>query len=345
MGIEYTSIRCGILPRGPLNKISDVPGVTVGHADVRSDRHRTGVTVIMPGADNIFLNKRIAAAYVHNGFGKTLGTVQLEELGTLETPIALTNTLNVGLVHDALVAHTLDRCKADNTPCVSVNPVVGECNDSSLNTIAERAVSAEHVRTAIDTACADFAEGDVGAGTGTLCYGFKGGIGSASRVIEIGGEHFTIGVLVQSNFGRTADFRLNGDPFGENLLKRIEQGDFTPAQVDKGSIITVLATDLPVTSRQLYRILRRAGIGLAQTGSFMSHGSGEVMLGFTTANVLHGDRIFDEGRFIRDDYLNEAFRAAGEATHEAVLSSMLHAAPAVGLDGTVYRSLAEFGPF
>ena len=156
MGMEHTAIRCGTLPRGPKNKISDVAGVTVGHATVLGERTRTGVTVVLPGTDNVFLNKRIAAAYVHNGFGKTLGTVQMQELGTLETPIALTNTLNVGLVHDALVGYTLDRCAADGTPCFSVNPVVGECNDCTLNDIARRAVHAEHVRSAIETASADF---------------------------------------------------------------------------------------------------------------------------------------------------------------------------------------------
>ena len=293
MGMEHTAIRCGTLPRGPKNKISDVAGVTVGHATVLGERTRTGVTVVLPGTDNVFLNKRIAAAYVHNGFGKTLGTVQMQELGTLETPIALTNTLNVGLVHDALVGYTLDRCAADGTPCFSVNPVVGECNDCTLNDIARRAVHAEHVRSAIETASADFAEGDIGAGAGTLCYGFKGGIGSASRQIEIDGERFTVGALVQSNFGRTADLVIDGRRVGEEILLRMAQAPFTPAQVDKGSIITVIATDLPVSSRQLYRILRRAGVGLAQTGSFMGHGSGEVMLGFSTANVRAGAQSFD----------------------------------------------------
>lgn len=345
MGIENTAIFCGILPRGPRNKISDVPGVTVGHATVLNKTHRTGVTVLLPGTDNIFLNKRIAAAYVHNGFGKTLGTVQVGELGTLETPVALTNTLNVGLVHDALVGHTLRRCAADGIPCRSVNPVVGECNDSALNDIAERAVTEAHVESAIASASPDFTEGDVGAGAGTLCYGFKGGIGSASRVIEISGERFTIGALVQSNFGRTADFTVNGRRVGEEILRRTGSTEFIPAQIDKGSIITVIATDLPVSSRQLHRILRRAGVGLAQTGAFMSHGSGEVMLGFSNANVLRGESAFDTFRIVRDDCLNDAFRAAAEAVHEAVLSSMLHAKSAAGLDGRLYHSLADFDLF
>ncbi|MGN0479594.1 MAG: P1 family peptidase [Hominenteromicrobium sp.] len=345
MGIEQTAIRCGTLPHGARNKISDVAGVTVGHTTLCGERTRTGVTVVLPGGDNLFLNKRIAAAYVHNGFGKTLGTVQLQELGTLETPIALTNTLNVGLVHDALVGYTLDRCAADGTPCFSVNPVVGECNDCTLNDIARRAVRAEHVRHALETASADFEEGGVGAGAGTLCYGLKGGIGSASRLIEIGGERFTVGVLVQSNFGRTADLVIDGRRVGEEILRRTAEAPFTPAQTDKGSIITVLATDLPVSSRQLFRILRRTGVGLAQTGSFMGHGSGEVMLGFSTANVPAGAEPFVHCRFVRDELLNDAFRAAAEAAEEAVLSSMLHAESAAAPDGTVYPSLADFDLF
>lgn len=342
MGIEYTNIFCGDLQRGKLNKITDVAGVKVGHDTIHEGNHHTGVTVILPCEDNIFKNKRVGAAYVHNGYGKTLGTVQLQELGTLETPIALTNTLNVGLVHDALVEYTLERCRADGTSCVSVNAVVGECNDSSLNDIAHRAVTEAHVRRAIETATADFEEGSIGAGTGTLCYGFKGGIGSASRVFEIGGEQFTVGVLVQSNYGSTADFVVNGRPVGREVLALMKEKEFTPAQVDKGSIMTVLATDLPVTSRQLYRLARRAGAGLARTGSFVGHGSGEIMLAFSTANVLADDAPFASLRQVREDLLDTAFKAAAEATNEAVLSSMLHAKTAALPDGRKWYSLADF---
>lgn len=345
MGIEFGKIRCGILPHGTYNKISDVKGVRVGHSTIYNDCNKTGVTVILPCSDNIFRHNRIAAAYVHNGYGKTLGTVQLTELGTLETPIALTNTLNVGLVHDALVGYTLERCKAENFPCTSVNAVVAECNDASINTIAVRAVREEHVLHAIETASADFAEGSIGGGTGMICYGFKGGIGSASRAVKIGGETFTVGVLVQTNFGRTADFTVNGRRVGEEILQKTAQGAFSPAPVDKGSVITVLATDLPVSARQLYRILRRTGVGLAQTGSFMSHGSGEVMLGFSTANCLREHGAFDTLRLVRDEALNDIFRAAGEATEEAVLSSMLHARTTPKLDGSLCYSLTDFDLF
>lgn len=360
MGIETYNIPCGRLPRGQHNLITDVEGVRVGHCTIHEGNNHTGVTVILPSegvadrSSNVFKDKLVAAAYVHNGFGKTLGTVQIQELGTLETPIALTNTLNVGLVHDALVGYTLEKCAADGIPCRSVNAVVGECNDSSLNDIGNRVVTVEHVKTAVESASTDFEEGCVGAGTSTLCYGFKGGIGSASRMIEIGGQQYTIGVLVQSNFGSTKDFVVNGRPVGEEVIEMLEKGlrpeaekdgSFVPAQVDKGSIMTVIATDLPVTSRQLERIARRAGAGLARTGSFIGHGSGEIMLAFSTANVIRGDEPFMDVKSVREDLLDLAFRAVAEATNEAVLSSMLHAKTAYGLDGRVWYSLADFGLF
>lgn len=348
MGIEAYPISCGCLPRGPYNLITDVEGVRVGHCTLHQDDTHTGVTVILPSEDtpdrscNVFRDKLIAAAYVHNGYGKTLGTIQIQELGTLETPIALTNTLNVGLVHDALVGYTLEQCRQDGTPCVSVNAVVGECNDSSLNHIARRAIRTEHVQQAIDSAAAQFEEGCVGAGTSTLCYGLKGGIGSASRRIEIGGEMYTIGVLVQSNHGSTADFTVNGRPVGAAIIEKMKGQGFHPAQVDRGSIMTVIATDLPVTARQLYRIARRAGAGLARTGSFIGHGSGEIMLAFSTANVIRAQEPVANLRSIREDLLDEAFRAVAEATNEAVLSSMLHAKTVTGPDGRIWYSLAEF---
>ena len=369
MGIETYNIPCGKLSRGPHNLITDVEGVRVGHTTIHEGNNHTGVTVILPSegvadrSSNVFKDKLVAASYVHNGYGKTLGTVQIQELGTLETPIALTNTLNVGLVHDALVGYTLEKCAVDGTPCRSVNAVVGECNDSSLNDIGNRVVTVEHVKKAIETADVEFEEGCVGAGTSTLCYGFKGGIGSASRVIEIGDRQYTIGVLVQSNYGSTKDFVVNGRPVGEEVIAMLEDGKrpearpgaekndetrgghFVPAQVDKGSIMTVIATDLPVTSRQLERIARRAGAGLARTGSFIGHGSGEIMLAFSTANVIRDEEPFMDVKAVREDLLDLAFRAVAEATNEAVLSSMLHAKTAYGLNGRVWYSLADFELF
>ena len=321
---------------GPLNKLTDVPGVTVGHCTVDTEEHKTGVTVILPCRDNMFEKKLTAAAFVHNGFGKTAGTLQIEELGTLETPIALTNTLNVGLVHDAMVDYMTERCRNEGIEVKSLNPVVGECNDSNLNNIAERAVTKEHVFEAIRAAASDFAEGDVGAGKGTVCFGMKGGIGSASRLVKIGGETFTVGVLVQSNFGSTRNFVLDGKPLGDILAARIED-----IKKDEGSIMMVVGTDLPVSDRQLKRLIRRCGVGLSRCGSFMGHGSGDIMLGFTTANRIPQDEPFVEIRQVGEEYLNDAFEAVAEATEEAILNSLSMADTVTGYNGNTRYCLTD----
>ena len=321
---------------GPLNKLTDVPGVTVGHCTVDTGEHKTGVTVILPCRDNMFEKKLTAAAFVHNGFGKTAGTLQIEELGTLETPIALTNTLNVGLVHDAMVDYMTERCRNEGIEVKSLNPVVGECNDSNLNSIAGRAVTKEHVFEAIRTASSDFAEGDVGAGKGTVCFGMKGGIGSASRLVKIGGETFTVGVLVQSNFGSTRNFVLDGKPLGDILAARIED-----IKKDEGSIMMVVGTDLPVSDRQLKRLIRRCGVGLSRCGSFMGHGSGDIMLGFTTANRIPQDEPFVEIRQVGEEYLNDAFEAVAEATEEAILNSLSMADTVTGYNGNTRYCLTD----
>ena len=321
---------------GRLNKISDVPGVLVGHATVDDERHKTGVTVILPCRENVFTNKMTAASYVHNGFGKSLGLVQLEELGTLETPIALTSTMNVGKVHDALADYMAGLNKAQGIRVLSVNPVVGECNDSVLSETADRAVEASHVRAAIAAAEADFEEGDVGAGKGTVCFGMKGGIGSASRLVKIGGETFTVGVLVQSNFGSTRNFVLDGKPLGDILAARIED-----IKKDEGSIMMVVGTDLPVSDRQLKRLIRRCGVGLSRCGSFMGHGSGDIMLGFTTANRIPQDEPFVEIRQVGEEYLNDAFEAVAEATEEAILNSLSMADTVTGYNGNTRYCLTD----
>ena len=342
--IRAYGIHMGELPTGPRNQITDVPGVLVGHRTIHRGNNHTGITVILPGGDNCFLNKYTAACYVHNGYGKSAGLMQIEELGRLETPIALTNTLNVGLVWDGLLDYVLACCHRDGVEALSVNPVVGECNDCHINDIQTRAIAGEDVLAAIQNAGVDFEEGSVGAGTGTLCYGFKGGIGSSSRVLEIGGQRYTIGVLVQSNFGAMGDFVLNGNPIGQKALTwRARQGQQVEDQKDRGSIMTVIATDLPVSSRQLKRIIRRAGVGIARTGSYTGHGSGEVMLGFTTANRLPrgGQEILNQ-QILREELLDGAFRAVAEAVNEAILNSMVCSPETVGLKGQIYPSLADF---
>lgn len=336
--IRDYGITIGTHPAGPLNKLTDVPGVRVGHYTVDTEDHKTGVTVILPCEENVFASKLTAAAFVHNGFGKTAGIPQIEELGTLESPIALTNTLNVGRVHDALVDYMVEQCERDGVELTSMNPVVGECNDASLNKITERVIGIPEVRAAIDRACRDFEEGDVGAGKGTSCFGMKGGIGSASRLVTFGGMTYTIGVLVQSNFGSTKNFILDGVPMGERLCAKIEE-----AKKDEGSIMMVIGTDLPVSDRQLKRVIRRAGVGLSRCGSYMGHGSGDIMLGFSTANRFAKD---EKEPVIAVHQLDErlldgAFEAVAEATEEAVLNSLSMADTVKGYGGTIRYSLTD----
>ena len=337
--IRDYGIAIGELPTGPLNSISDVPGVLVGHATLDDERHKTGLTVILPGAENPFLRKPVAAAFVLNGFGKTLGLMQVQELGAIETPIVLTNTLNVGRLHDALVGYMIDRCAEDGHFLTSVNPLICECNDADLNDIQSRDLGPEHLMAAIADARADFEEGDVGCGKGTVCHSLKGGVGSASRQVELDGHVYTIGVLVQSNHGCLKDLVIAGRPAG-----RIIDASLGGSAPDKGSIISVMATDIPLSSRQLGRVIRRASVGLARLGSFIGHGSGEVMIGFTTANrVPHAPEAdLLDFRAISESRIDPLFRAVAEAEEEAVLNSMVAARAVTGRDGTIKHSLSEF---
>lgn len=318
----------GTLPHGPGNRITDVPGVRVGHCTVDEGTCHTGVTVVLPPPANPYLEKLTAASCVFNGYGKTLGLIQVDELGTLETPIALTNTLNVGRVHDAMVSWMIRRCADDGVSLTSVNPVVCECNDSRMSEIALRPVEEREVFAAIASASEDFEQGAVGAGRGTTCYGMKGGIGSSSRLMEIDGRSYTMGVLVQSNYGASADFRRACLP--ENL-----------AESDQGSIILIVATDLPLSARQLRRVLRRTSVGMARLGSYIGHGSGEIAVGFTTAPRT------DQGSFqtqtiLKEERMNLPFRAVGECAEEAILQSMWQAGADVALDGQPIPSLRQF---
>lgn len=324
------------MERGKANSISDVKGVTVGHYTLSEKDHQTGVTVVLPSDQNLFHHKPNAAAFVINGFGKSLGLVQVEELGTIETPIALTNTLNVGLVHDALVEYTLDCCRKDGLSVPqSINPVVLECNDGFLNDIQKRRIGYAEVLNAIQSASADFAQGAVGAGRGTVCYGMKGGIGSASRVFEIGGQTYTLGVLVQTNYGSMRDLTVHGDPVGRRLADC--------EACDQGSIIIVMATDLPLGFRQLKRVIKRAGVGMARLGSYIGHGSGEIVLGFTTLDPQsQADPDIRTVRTVREDLLNPAFRAIGQCTEEAILHSLERAETVTGRDGHTVRAMRDW---
>ncbi len=327
---------------GKRNKISDVPGVTVGHYTVRTEGHRTGVTVIHPCEDNMFRSKLVAASYVMNGFGKTVGLVQVDELGSIETPIALTNTLNVGPVSDALVEYVVQWCEREKVPIRSVNPVVGECNDAGMNRITERVIGREQVMQAISRRTPDFEEGNVGAGTGTICHGLKGGIGSASRIIEIAGRSYTIGVLVQSNHGCLSRLQIGSRMIGQEILAcREKKGE---RESDQGSIMMIVGTDLPVTDRQLRRIIRRCSAGLAHLGSYFGHGSGDIMIGFSTANRIPSPSIpcLIPCQMVNESALERAFEYTAEATEEAVLNSLVCAEPDVLLNGERIDSLGTY---
>jgi len=351
-------ISLGRLLTGANNSITDVLGVRVGHCTVNAEAVRTGVTVIVPCEDNPFTNKLTAATYVQNGFGKSVGLMQIDELGSLETPIALTNTLNVGKVSDALNQYILDRCKVEGVTAHSINPVVGECNDSKLNDISQRVINYDEVKIALDRASKGFEQGDVGAGRSTVCFGFKGGIGSASRLIEVGDQSYTIGVLVQSNFGATEDFVLQGQSLGqwwldknsklteeahtvdETSTRKLTRFDYS--ECDQGSIMVIVATDLPVNSRQLKRIIKHAAVGIMRTGAYVGHGSGEVMIGFTTANRKpHEGPDFQMEQVIREDALNPAFLGVAEATYEAILNSLIASEGAITKDGHGYVSFKD----
>ena len=338
MGIDAKwNLTIGRLPHGARNKISDVPGVTVGHCTRTEGGVQTGVTALLPHPGDVFHDKVLAACHVINGFGKTTGLVQIEELGTLETPILFTNTLSVGTVETALVKYMLERNPDICETTGSVNPVVCECNDSYLNDIRGLHVTEQNALDALADCKADFAEGAVGAGRGMRCHGLKGGIGSASRLVELDGKTYTIGTLVLSNHATFDDLVIAGKPIHPLLDERI------PPHEDKGSIITVIATDIPLSERQLKRLCRRVIVGLSRTGSTCGNGSGEIVLAFTTANRMphYADSPLLPMTMLHDDAINPLFRAVAECAEESVLSSLLHAETVTGKNGRTVASLAD----
>jgi D-aminopeptidase len=330
---------CGILPQGARNAITDVPGVRVGHCTLRDGDINTGVTAVLPHSGNLFRQKVVAASHVINGFGKSAGLVQIDELGTIETPILLTNTLSVGTCMTALIREAISQNPDIGRTTSTVNAVVGECNDGPLNDIQALAVTEKHPKAALEAAHDGAVEqGSVGAGTGMTCFGFKGGIGSSSRRIELDGSDHHVGVLVLSNFGNAGDLVL---PDGRRPSPAPAQP--TSKVQEKGSVIIVLATDIPLEHRQLNRIAKRAGAGLARLGSFWGHGSGDIAIAFTTANTVDHDNKDDllGMRVLNENRIDVLFRAAAEATQEAVLNSMLSADRFVGRAGAVRQSLAD----
>ncbi len=336
-------IHVGVLPPGPLNAITDVAHVKVGHCTVwQGDSVRTGVTVIVPHAGNIFQEKIPAAIYCSNAFGKLAGFTQVEELGTIETPIVLTNTLGVAAAVQALVKHALSQPGNENV--FSVNAVVGETNDGWLNDIRGMHVKEEHLLQALKNAKdGAVAEGTVGAGTGTSCLGFKGGIGTSSRVLpkDLGG--YTVGVLVQTNFGGI--LTINGAPAGRELGKFYLQ-EHTQAN-DDGSCMIMVATDAPLSVRNLKRLAKRAVLGLARTGSVLANGSGDYVIAFTTAyRIPHATPrsenkvgLLPAVQLLHDEMMTPLFLAVVEATEEAVYNSLFMATAVKGRNGHVREAI------
>jgi len=323
----------GILETGPLNAITDVEGVRVGHHTlIEGDGVRTGVTAILPHGGNMFQDKVPAAIVVGNGFGKLIGSTQVDELGTLETPIILTNTLSVFAAADGLVDYMLKL--EGNAGVRSINPVVAETNDGFLNDIRARRVNGDHVAAAIKAARGGIVpEGSVGAGTGTRCLGFKGGIGTASRRLPESLGRYTVGVLVQSNFGGI--LTMNGAPVGRELGRYYLRDETEGGAGDEGgSCVIVVATDAPLDARQLTRLARRALLGLAATGSPMTHGSGDYVIAFSTAPSVRIPHQAHVGTYtttlVREERLSPLFQAAREATEEAIINSLLKATTVTG---------------
>ncbi len=333
--VREFGLKIGVLEPGPLNAITDVPGVRVGHRTlILGDSIRTGVTAVIPHPGNVFQEKVPAGIYVANGYGKLTGYTQVEELGYLETPIILTNTLSVPEAAAALVDYILSL--PGNERVESVNPVVGETNDGWLNDIRARAVKKEHVLEAIKAAAeGPVEEGAVGAGTGTTCFSFKGGIGTASRKLPASRGGWTVGILVQTNFGGV--LQIKGLQVEELLKKETGVAGGPATSAGDGSCLIVVATDAPLDSRNLKRLAKRALLGIARTGGYYSNGSGDYAVAFSTApqvRLAHAERsLTQKVEVVRNEAMSALFQAAAEASEEAILNSLFRARTMTGKDG------------
>ncbi len=315
MGLEI-----GLFQTGKWNAITDVYGVKVGHETIiRGDKVRTGVTIILPHGENLFDKKVMAAVHVTNGFGKALGFTQVEELGTIETPIGLTNTLNIFNVANSIIDYMI----MQNPDIKSVNPVVGETNDSGLNDIQGRHVKKIHVMKAINNAkSGPVIEGSVGAGTGTRAFGYKGGIGTSSRILPKEAGGFTVGVLVQTNFG--GSLMINGAPVGRELKKSPFSSNI-PYDEDEGSCMIVIATDAPLSNRNLKRMAKRVDHALGSVGAYSPNGSGDYAIIFSTAREKSSEKKSFTRKEIKNSSMNGLFMATVEATEEAIINSLFMA--------------------
>ncbi len=338
--VRELGVTTGIFPVGTWNAITDVAGLKVGHVTlIEADDIRTGVTTILPHNGNLFQEKVPAGITIGNGFGKLIGFTQVDELGEIETPIVLTNTLCVPRAAEAIIDWTLQQAGNENVQ--STNPIVGETNDGLLNNIRKMSVTKDHVQNAIGVASTGpVAEGCVGAGTGTVCFGWKGGIGTSSRIMpkKLGG--YTLGALVQTNFGGV--LQIDGIPVGKKLEQYYLKDQLNNSAAD-GSIMIVLATDAPLSDRNLKRLAKRGLTGLARTGTSMSNGSGDYVVAFSTAE---GVRRTPNSRSkvwaypeVPNDLMSPLFQAAIEATEEAIYNSLCMAETMTGYRGVTVQAL------
>ncbi|WP_295805615.1 P1 family peptidase [uncultured Nitratireductor sp.] len=324
------------VPTGPTNTICDVAGVKVGHATLQDEGACTGVTAVFPHEGDLYRRPVPAAASILNGFGKSLGLIQLMELGEIETPILLTNTFGVPACATALIRQAIAANPAIGRKAATVNPLVMECNDGQVNDIQALHVNEALAGEALSNAGNAFEQGTVGAGSGMKTFGFSGGVGSASRAIDLKeGAHFRLGALVLSNFGQRADMRVFGDAVAQRVVEATEEED-------KGSIIIILATDAPMDSRQLRRLCQRGGAALGRLGSYFGHQSGDIAVAFSTTNVFERDTA-DTHEVLRlcESRMNAFFKAAVEATEEAILNALWHSKPRRGYDGGLLPSFRE----
>ncbi len=341
-------IRIGEYEPGPSNSITDVAGIKVGHSTLieGSGRRksgngpvRTGVTVIHPN-DDIYNRKVVGGSFILSGAGEVSGLTQVMEWGIIETPIALTNTLSVGRVSDSIVKWMVEKYGNIRELQEVIIPVVGECDDSFLNDAIGLHIKPQHVFQALDMAKAERPEeGAVGAGTGMICCDFKAGIGTSSRIVPLGDRKYTMGVLVNTNFGVMEHLKIDGFPIGRNLLN--EQGTYNRRINNYGSIIVVIGTDMPLTAMQMNRLCRRAALGIGRVGSYGAHSSGEIIIGFSTANVVPRQPKIPEVQFnmIVDTFLDPAYKSVIEATEEAILNALTAATDMEGVNNNKVPAL------
>jgi D-aminopeptidase len=333
----------GDFPAGPRGTISDVVGVTVGHRTIATGPLQTGVTVVVPHLADPFLQKLPAAAVVVNGYGKSVGLMQLNELGVLETPIALTNTFAVGTVATAQIRAAIAAHPGLARTTTTVNPVVFECSDGYLSDLQALAVTEADYAAALAAAAVEFERGSVGAGRGMTYFGLKGGIGTASRRLDSDRRTGMIGALVLANFGRLESLVVAGRRIGPALAARLESAESQP---DQGSVIVVLAIDAPLDHRQLRRIAMRGAAGIARTGSYYGHGSGDIVVAFSTAERIPHVAVgtVQSRRCLVESELERIFRAAADVTEQAILDALFAATTVTGFAGHTRIALTELAP-